>query len=160
QANHPVVGVSWYEAVAFCLWLSKVSGERIMLPTEPQWQRAAQVLPDGRNIRYIYPWGNEWNGSKCNNNVAPFNSKSTTPVLQYAGQGDSPCGVTDMAGNVWEWCRTEYYSGMDDLNGTNARVLRGGSWLNPDPDFFRTLNRSWFFPNDGGSFRGFRLALL
>ena len=52
-AQHPVVGVSWYEAVAFCLWLSDVTGERIMLPTEDQWQYAAQG-DDGRT----YPWGN------------------------------------------------------------------------------------------------------
>ena len=56
-AEQPVVGVSWYEAVAFCRWLSQVSGENVTLPTEQQWQRAAQ----GNDDR-VYPWGNEWDG--------------------------------------------------------------------------------------------------
>ena len=54
-ADQPVVGVSWYEAVAYCLWLSEQTGQKIMLPTEEQWQYAAQG-DDGRE----YPWGNEW----------------------------------------------------------------------------------------------------
>ncbi|MCE7891253.1 MAG: formylglycine-generating enzyme family protein, partial [Sorangiineae bacterium PRO1] len=50
-------GISWYEAMAFCTWLSKKAGENILLPTEPQWQRAAQG-DDGR----LYPWGSQKNG--------------------------------------------------------------------------------------------------
>jgi formylglycine-generating enzyme required for sulfatase activity len=64
-ADQPVVGVSWYEAVAFCRWLSDVTGEAITLPTEQQWQRAAQG-DDGRE----YPWGNTWDKSRCNTGKA------------------------------------------------------------------------------------------
>jgi len=97
-AMQPVVGVSWFEAVAFCLWLSDATGENIMLPTEDQWQYAAQG-DDGRT----YPWGNEWNRDLCNNNVDKKGIGKTTPVTQYEGKGDSPFGVVDMSGNVWEW---------------------------------------------------------
>src|SRR5690606_8543992 len=119
-ADYPVVGVSWYEAVAFCRWLSEATGEAITLPTEEQWQYAAQG-DDGRK----YPWGDEWDCTRCNNSVEPCHSDGTTPVRQYEGPGDSPFGVVDMSGNVWEWTLTEYESGVNDLDGANNRVIRG-----------------------------------
>ncbi len=152
----PVVGVSWYEAVAFCLWLSAQSGEQIMLPTEQQWQRAAQG-DDGR----AYPWGSDWDCQRCNNSVSPCDSSATTPVTQYAGRhkGDSFFGVVDMAGNVWEWCLTAYASGETGLDGTDVRVLRGGSWWNGDTDGFRCDSRDGGIPHNWNHGRGFRLAL-
>ncbi|NJL55029.1 SUMF1/EgtB/PvdO family nonheme iron enzyme [bacterium] len=135
-AEQPVVGVSWYEAIAFCRWLSEASGEAIMLPTEQQWQRAAQG-DDGRR----YPWGNDWDCQCCNNSVSPCDSNQTTPVTHYEGKGDSPYGVVDMGGNVWEWCLTEYDSGNQGLDGNNRRVLRGGSWYYNLADGFRAASR-------------------
>ncbi len=120
-AEYPVVGVSWYEAVAFCTWLSAASGEKVALPTEQQWQRAAQG-DDGR----AYPWGSRWESGRCNTIEAGIGK--TTPVRQYEGIGDSPFGVVDVVGNVWEWCLTEYGSGNTGINGTERRVLRGGSF--------------------------------
>ncbi len=120
-AEHPVVGVSWYEAVAFCQWLSEASGAPILLPTEQQWQRAAQG-----DQGLAYPWGNDFDAARCNTSESKLGT--TTPVTQYAGKGDSPFGVTDMAGNVWEWCLTDYYAGNIEPEGTDVRVLRGGSW--------------------------------
>jgi formylglycine-generating enzyme required for sulfatase activity len=121
-ADQPVVGVSWYEAVAFCRWLSDATGEAITLPTEQQWQRAAQG-DDGRE----YPWGNTWDKSRCNTDESGIGK--TTPVTQYAGKGDSPFGVVDMAGNVWEWCLTDYATGAVDVAAdAEPRVLRGGAW--------------------------------
>ena len=131
--NQPVVGVSWFEAVAFCLWLSDTTGEKIMLPTEDQWQYAAQG-DDGRT----YPWGNDWDGSLCQNRVGDNNPDRTSPVTQYEGKGDSPFGVVDMAGNVWEWCLTDYNEKTNDFNSpANRRVLRGGSWRHGGTDGFR-----------------------
>jgi len=152
-AEQPVVGVSWYEAVAFCQWLSEVSGEPVMLPTEQQWQRAAQD-DDGRT----YPWGNDWDGARCNNSVSPFKSDRTTPVRQYERRGDSPFGVVDMAGNVWEWCLTVYASDSTSLEGTASRVLRGGSWYDFSTDNFRVSYRPRGSPGDWTFNYGFRCA--
>lgn len=89
--DHPVVGVSWYEAVAFCHWLSDKTGENITLPTEQQWQRAAQG-----DTNRVYPWGDEFDQSRCN-----VGASGTTAVTHYEGsdKGDSPFGVVDMSGN-------------------------------------------------------------
>ena len=154
--DQPVVGVSWYEAVAYCRWLSEKSGQQIMLPTEQQWQYAAQG-DDGRD----YPWGKEWDCKRCNNSVKPYDSNVTTPVTAYEGKakGDSPFGVVDMAGNVWEWCVTAYYTGSNDLIGTDVRVLRGGSWYSNNPGFFRVSSRYGHNPLGWPDPIGFRLAL-
>ena len=80
-------------------WLSSKAGLAISLPTEPQWQRAAQG-GDGRE----YPWGNGFDSSRCNTSESGINH--TTPVNQYPS-GTSSYGVYDMAGNVWEWCLSE-----------------------------------------------------
>lgn len=163
--DQPVVGISWYEAVAFCQWLSEASGEPVMLPTEQQWQRAAQ----GDDKR-AFPWGNEWESARCNNNSAkPHFNDRTTPVTQYP-TGASPFGVMDMAGNVDEWCLTTYdYESVHELSrsntldgvfgGTDSRVLRGGSWFCGLTDYFRVVYRSGNFPyrrSDGIGFRCIR----
>ena len=149
-----MVGVSWFEAVAFCLWLSEVTGEKIMLPTEDQWQYAAQGN-DGRT----YPWGNDWDGSRCQNRVGDNNPDRTSLVTQYEGRGDSPFGVVDMAGNVWEWCLTDYNEKTNDVNSSaNIRVVRGGSWRLNDADNFRCVCRFGSNPLSWFNYFGFRLA--
>jgi formylglycine-generating enzyme required for sulfatase activity len=156
QPDHPAVGVSWFEATAFCLWLSEQLGEEIRLPTEQEWQRAAQG-----DDRRPYPWGQDWDALRCNNSVQPFESKQTSSVIQYAGQdkGDSFYGVVDMVGNVWEWCLTDYETGRQDSRKfARYRTLRGGSWVNLTPDCFRTDYRFKNFPLDRFNNGGFRLA--
>ncbi|MEI2610513.1 MAG: SUMF1/EgtB/PvdO family nonheme iron enzyme [Candidatus Promineifilaceae bacterium] len=126
-SQQPVVGVSWYEAMAFCAWAAEVTGERIRLPTEAEWEKAARD-PDGRP----FPWGEAEPDEKlCN-----FYRKvgQTTPVGQYSPLGDSPYGVADMAGNVWDWTAEWFkpYPGNnkpDEAYGETYRVGRGGSWL-------------------------------
>jgi Tol biopolymer transport system component/formylglycine-generating enzyme required for sulfatase activity len=128
KMNHPVVQVSWHDAVTYCEWLSRKTGKLYRLPTEAEWEKAARGT-DGRE----WPWGNEWNESKCN--TANGGPGTTTPVSRYSPHhGDSPYGVADIAGNVWEWCDDwfqayqgnafpdEYYGDM------SKKVLRGGSW--------------------------------
>lgn len=146
--DYPVIGVSWYESVAFCHWLSETTGESIMLPTDQQWQHAAQ---GGAGRRY--PWGNEWDKTRCNNSSLQLGK--TTPVTQFKGLGDSLHGVVDMCGNAWEWTRTSYKTGKDDLNGTDTRVLRGGSYL-LGSNLYCTI-RSGYNPNNDG-LNGFRLV--
>ena len=154
-ADYPVVYVSWYEAVAFCLWLSETTGEKIMLPTEQQWQRAAQG-----DKGLMYPWGNEWNSSLCNHSVELSESYQTTPVRQYEGKGDSLFGVTDMVGNVYEWCFTAYETGKTDLNGIDVRVIRGGSWTSDDIDSLSVVFRDFITPEIRNDYWGFRIARL
>ncbi|MEP7288265.1 MAG: SUMF1/EgtB/PvdO family nonheme iron enzyme [Chloroflexota bacterium] len=153
--EQPVVGVSWYESVAFCLWLSEATGEKIMLPTEDQWQYAAQG-DDGRD----YPWGKQWDGNRCNNNVDRKGVGQTTPVRQYEDKGDSSFGVVDMVGNVREWCLTDYKNKTNDVNSTaNRCALRGGSWNSNSASVFRCDYRFTRTPRSRHSGRGFRIAL-
>jgi formylglycine-generating enzyme required for sulfatase activity len=121
--------VSWYEAVAFCRWLSERLGFEVSLPTEAQWERAARHT-DGRS----YPWGEAADaGARANVNESGIGSTSAVGLFP---QGEAQCGALDMAGNVWEWCRTkmtkdyqDYELKVDnDLEGNEIRVLRGGAW--------------------------------
>lgn len=154
-ANYPVVGVSWFEAVAFCLWLSDVTGKNIMLPTEPQWQRAA-----GGDEELTYPWGNNWDCERCNNSVKPCNSYRTTPVTQYDNKANRLSSVLDMAGNVWEWCLTDYDNKVNDITvNAKSRVLRGGSWDDSDIELFRCDYRLDWNPHDRCDNYGFRFLL-
>jgi formylglycine-generating enzyme required for sulfatase activity len=103
--DHPVAGVSWYDARAYCEWLTKEvteTGGTYALPSEAQWEKAAR----GTHGR-IYPWGDEWDEEKprCN-----LDSRRTTPVDAYP-QGASPYGCLDMVGNVREWTRTLWGEG-------------------------------------------------
>jgi formylglycine-generating enzyme required for sulfatase activity/energy-coupling factor transporter ATP-binding protein EcfA2 len=127
--NHPQVGVSWYEAAAFCNWLSDNLGARISLPTEAQWERAARHT-DGR----IYPWGSEYKEGCLNTFGSGIDSTSAVGIFPTDA---AECGAMDMAGNVWEWCCSKRHSDYadyekrvdDDPEGDNGRVLRGGCWV-------------------------------
>jgi formylglycine-generating enzyme required for sulfatase activity len=133
KANHPVVDVSWRDAKAYCKWLndvlhSKIKDLIVRLPTEAEWEKAARGEYGNE-----WPWGNEFDKDKCNS--AEGKKGGTTPVGAYSPQGDSPYGVADMAGNVWEWCHSLYQpypykmdDGRESEEGAEARVLRGGSF--------------------------------
>ena len=158
KANHPVVNVSWQDALAFCGWLAQESGQPIRLPTEAEWEKAARGM-DGR----IYPWGDEPpDESRCN-----FNSHvgDTTTIGRYSPQGDSPYGCADMAGNVWEWCQSLYRpypyqagDGREDLDQQGPRVLRGGAFLH-DAGSVRCAYRNGGDPSYWLNIRGFRVVV-
>jgi len=148
--NHPVVMVTWYEAVAFCNWLGEKLGIKVSLPTEAQWERAARGT-DGRR----YPWGGELTPDHANYDQTGI---GTTTAVGIFPKGANPeTGVLDMSGNVWEWCGTRWredYQGQadEDPQGNAPRVLRGGAFfgsaglvrcavrLRYDPD-----GRYWYF---------------
>jgi len=157
-ANHPQVKVSWYEAVAFCGWLKEEVGHPVRLPTEAEWERAARHT-DGR----IYPWGDKWDETRCNN--AYLNLHSTTAVGSFPA-GDAACGAADMSGNAWEWCSTkwldnyqDYEERVDDgLAGNAARVVRGGSWNLVDRSV-RSAGRDGYDPLARNFNLGFRFVV-
>ncbi len=172
--NHPVVGVTWYEAFAYCGWLNEQKlGYRVRLPTEAEWEKAAQGGLTLREIDFkslpdrIYPWGDEPpDGSRCNCKFGD-KAKGTTLVGAYSPLGDSYYGCADMAGNVWEWCRSLFkpYPYCDDDGRENwqagdeaHRVLRGGSWRNK-PLVVRISHRSPQPPTFCSNHAGFRLVI-
>lgn len=118
KANHPVTGVSWYEALAYAKWAGKY------LPTAEEWEKAARGT-DGRR----YPWGEMFDVQHCN--TLESGRKTTTPVTQYQGSSGI-YGVLDMAGNAWEWTTGEVKPrGMGRQDQETKRVLKGGSWKTP-----------------------------
>jgi hypothetical protein len=139
QGNRPAENVSWYDAVAFCRWLSARLGYEIRLPTEWEWQQAAT----GGNIANRYPWGADWHEAYANTYESGLSR--TTAVGLYP-QGMSPVGTLDMSGNVWKWCLNEYeHPDRTDLSSAAPRVVRGGSWLRYR-DYARAASRAHFDP--------------
>ncbi len=137
--EHPVTGVSWLAAQAYATW----SGKR--LPTAAEWQQAA-----GGTQQWRYPWGQHADLARCNTREAQIGS--TTPVGHYSPAGDSPAGIADMAGNVWEW--------LVDVAGPAGayRYLRGGSWMS-SVDVARTdYTGYWQTPDQRQTTIGFRLC--
>jgi len=169
KANHPVVLVSWHDAVAFGQWVSQVTGRTVRLPSEAEWEKAARGM-DGR----IFPWGNTWDGARvdfCDQQCdgswkdASVNDgyRTTAPVGTYTN-GVSPYGAFDLAGNVWEWVSSKYGSypyrpndGREDRSSTDGRVLRGGSWNNEAWDV-RPGDRGRLDPGRRVGDVGFRVA--
>jgi formylglycine-generating enzyme required for sulfatase activity len=98
KKDHPVVYVSWDDAMKYCQWLSEVTGRNYDLPSEAEWEKGARGT-DGR----IYPWGNQWDAARCNSGESGL--EETTSVYAYP-QGASPYGILDMAGNMFEWTRS------------------------------------------------------
>ncbi len=122
-ANHPRERISWYQAVAFCRWLSDKLDEEIDLPHEYEWEVAARY-PDGR----FYPWGNTWDVARANTDEGGIGRTSAVGIFP---QGANPTlGLYDLSGNVWEWCRNKFDQPDDDaVDASGARrVARGGSW--------------------------------
>jgi formylglycine-generating enzyme required for sulfatase activity len=172
KKDHPVVNVSWHDAMAYCRWLDGVTDEPYCLPSEAQWEKGARGS-DGR----IYPWGNQWDAERCNSWVG--GKRDSTSVWAYP-QGASPYGLLDMAGNVFEWTRSLWgeddlrlsfkypydpTDGREDLDapGVVLRVFRGGSFF-PDERFIhaklvRCAFRFGALPYNFYRFLGFRVVV-
>jgi len=148
RAIAPVMGVSFHEAVAFCRWLSETSGEAVTLPTEQQWQRAAQG-DDGRE----FPWGNADPDDALCNWARAYDGPTAVDAFPA---GASPFDVLDLCGNAWEWCLTGWETGATDLDSRERRVVRGGSWVNDSPLTLSVTLRDGPYPPDGYHLCGFR----
>jgi formylglycine-generating enzyme required for sulfatase activity len=154
EANAPRETVSWYEAVAFCLWLSDKLRASVRLPTEWEWQKAAT----GGDLKRKYPWKGRWDSSRCNNDESRLNR--TTAVGMYP-QGATRQGVEDMAGNLWEWCLNKCDDPVAlasrEIDGSGGqRVIRGGSW-GSGPEDLRASVRDGCSPGLRFKEIGFRL---
>jgi formylglycine-generating enzyme required for sulfatase activity len=138
--DHPVVYVSWHDAVAYAQW----AGVRLL--TEQEWEKAARGI-DGR----LYPWGDEFDLARCNTRESGIGT--TTPVGRYSPDGDSPCRCADMAGNVWGWTASEWKP------GSSNRVLRGGAFLDLRR-YVRCAYRDRYDPYARWNYGGFRVVLV
>ncbi len=173
--EHPVVNVSWNDAVEYCKWLSKKEGKTYRLPTEAEWEYACRA---GTTTRY-------WSGDDPETlakvgNVADAAAKAQFPDWKYTIKANdgyvftapvgkfkpNAFGLYDMHGNAWQWCAdwygADYYaaSPADDPTGPdsgNVRVLRGGSWYF-GPNFARSAIRGWNSPYLRVISAGFRVA--
>jgi formylglycine-generating enzyme len=161
--NHPVTQVSWNDAKAYAVWAKK------RLPYEFEWEHAAR---NGTNSRDIYPFGNElitatgkvlantWNGTFPQQDAVTDGFHYTSPVGFY---GKSPLGLSDMTGNVWEWCEDWRQSYSDVVAGQKSenpteKVERGGSHL-CEPGWchgYRVSGRAFTTPKTSLMHVGFR----
>lgn len=156
--DHPVYGVSWYEAEAYANFIGK------RLPTEAEWEKAARWNPIAQTST-AYPWGDDFPNSSHGNFDARVGQ--TTPVNAYPA-GESHCGCYDLLGNVWEWTVDWFsaypnfefypYEGYSQAYFDNEhRVLRGGSWATR-PWALNSSWRNWYYPHLRQIFVGFRCA--
>jgi formylglycine-generating enzyme required for sulfatase activity len=139
RMDHPVVQVSWDDAVAYAEWAG------VRLPAEEEWEKAARGI-DGR----IYPWGDGFDPARCNTRESGI--RTTTPVGRYSSEGDSPCGCADAAGNVWQWTASEWEPDSE------RRVARGGSW-SYGQGFACCAFRGWNPPDFWSGILGFRVVV-
>lgn len=165
--NHPVVGVSWYEANAYCQWLTRRETRnekrKFRLPTEAEWEKAAS-WEDAKKVKRVYAWGDEFDGQK--GNVSASGIGRTSAVGLFSNH-PSPCGAMDMTGNVWEWCTDwfagEYYqeSPRENPQGPSSgkfRVLRGGAFYD-ESGLARCACRGRLTPDLRDLNIGFRVAV-
>ncbi len=166
RMDHPVVHVSWFDAMAYCAWAG------VQLPTEAQWEYAARGGLQGE----LYPWGdtlepegrpacNIWQGRFPNEPQAPW-QPGTLPARSFAPNGH---GLYNMAGNVWEWCADWFCPAYHQASGatdplqavpTGRRSQRGGSYLCHDSycNRYRVAARSGNTPSSTAGNCGFRVA--
>ncbi len=181
QLNHPVVGVSWYEAMAFSRWLSEQWNTRltkrrtIRLPSETEWEKAARGgkeipeqplcrrwaegldttamagLVSNPDPQRSLPWLGSWDTNKANGSKTGIGATSTVGCFPA---GASPCGALELSGNTWEWCENWY-----DDKSKESRVLRGGSFRS-GPASLSCSSRNGSHPGGRLNSFGFRVVCV
>ncbi len=168
--NHPVVLVTWQDGLAYCRWLSEVTGYRCRLPTEAEWEKAASWAEEqgsgGAGEKRKYPWGDEFDEEWCNVDAHGALRLESSPVGRYSTAGDSPYGLVDAAGNVWEWTGSLYRpypynvgDGRQDPEAEGERVVRGGAY-DEGPLLSRCAWRNGVRPDLRAADIGFRVACV
>ncbi len=153
--TQPVVGVNWYEAMAYAAWLARVTGKPYRLPTEAEWEWAAR-----RNTRR-FAWDGDWDPARCNSSESRLGQPSPVGVYPH---GATPDGLHDLSGNVYEWTATLYRpyryepaDGREDPLADGLRVMRGGSWYVGRTNV-RCAYRNWYLPRLRYINLGYRVA--
>jgi len=158
--SHPVIHVSWNDAVAFCKWLSNKTGKTYRLPTEAEWEFAARggFLADSANLTM-------YSGGNFINEVGWFSGNSNGETQAVGQKKPNQAGLYDMSGNVLEWCSNWFgpYSSNDKINPQgqvigSLKVLRGGSWHNL-ANHCRTTYRLGYAPTSRNYLIGFRVVM-
>ena len=158
--THPAVYVSWFDAVAFCRWLSRRVGLDIRLPDEWQWQLAAT----GGDDRNVFPWGADWDVNQEPWRANTFESRLGHPTavgMYPAGATLGQAAIWDMAGTVWEWCLNKFDRSEESrshADNFDSRVLRGGSWN--VRVLARSANRFWYDPDYRNGGIGLRVVCV
>ena len=152
------INVSWYDAIAYCKWLSKETGKHFRLPTEAEWEYASRGGITSAHYKY--------SGSNSIDNVGWYSDNSGVKTHTVGTKRSNELGLYDMSGNVWEWCNdyynSSYYGSSPSSNpkgpssGT-SRVLRGGSWDLVKYNC-RSAGRSGNYPDGRDGYYGFRIA--
>jgi len=158
EENHPVIHVSWTDAMQYTQWLSSVTGKAYRLPTEAEWEFAARGGMSSNGYTFA--------GSNDINLVAWSLDNKSNQTYPVGKKQPNELGIYDMTGNVWEWCNdwydTDFYSKSPSTNPQGAKsglfkVIRGGSWGGVS-NFNRVTFRYRYFPGNRGKFNGFRVA--
>ncbi|MCP4542445.1 MAG: SUMF1/EgtB/PvdO family nonheme iron enzyme [Chloroflexi bacterium] len=155
--SQPVVGITWFEARAYCAWLSAVGGQTYRLPTEVEWEAAARG-PAG----WCYSWGDEWDGTRANTIEGRVLKPSPAGAYAAAG-GVRPFGAEDQTGNVWNWTASLFRpypyqpDECEDVDAEGERAVRGGSFNN-DRRFARCAYRDRDVPDYCHNALGFRVV--
>jgi len=162
RGQHPVTLVTMDDAVAYCTWLARQTGQPVRIPTEAEWERAARGGNDGTR----YPWGDEIDPTRANYLSDPDQKqlRGTVPVGSFSANSYN---VFDAIGNVWEWVSDWYqpdiYTDRLRHNPTGGdegtlRVVRGGAWVVHDSYQLRSSYRHKVPPDSYAYSIGFRIA--
>ena len=167
--NHPIVGISWNRIMGldckfgFCEWASEIAGFAVTIPTEAQWEYAARA-----GTETAFPWGDEYDSSLAWTSGMRFaDARQTQAVDRTSNVYKNAFGLTDMGGNVWQWCSDWYgpYTDADQkdpagpaVSPNGSKVMRGASWVTNDPDYLRCSYRACISPASKDEGIGFRLV--